>query len=233
MTDLEFYGDLLSQPSRSVYLFLECTGIPYTMHSIDLTKRESRTPEYLKINPQGHVPYIVDKGHGMPESGAILMYLADSRKVDDHWFPKDLLARAEVQGVLCWHGSALRAGGASLVFNRVLAPRFGMEGSSEVAERFSLPRVKQALGEMENCFLSNHEYLAAGEISIADLLVVCELEMLQMLDVEDKSPKFDELLADYPRVRAWRSRVRERCGKPFDKAHERMLGTIKHFSAKQ
>lgn len=59
MTDLEFYGDLLSQPSRSVYLFLECTGIPYTMHSIDLTKRESRTPEYLKINPQGHVPYIV------------------------------------------------------------------------------------------------------------------------------------------------------------------------------
>lgn len=192
---------------------------------------------------------------------------------------EDLLARAEVQGVLCWHGSALRAGGASLVFNRVLAPRFGMEGSSEVAERFSLPRVKQALGEMENCFLSNHEYLAAGEISIADLLVVCELEMLQMLDVEDKvrnaggawrcrraakkimydqgwagssellrdaarrprhpprpvpqSPKFDELLADYPRVRAWRSRVRERCGKPFDKAHERMLGTIKHFSAKQ
>ncbi len=64
-------------------IMLEETGLPYDAHLVDITKNESRLPEYLSLNPYGKIPAIIDpdgpggKPLGMFESGAILIYLAD------------------------------------------------------------------------------------------------------------------------------------------------------------
>lgn len=70
--------------SMKVSIMLEECGLPYRVHSIDITTNvEQITPEYLKINPNGKVPSIVDpngpngKRIAMMESGAILIYLAE------------------------------------------------------------------------------------------------------------------------------------------------------------
>lgn len=63
---------------------LEELGVPYTLHTLDLAQNEQKQPEFLRINPNGRIPAIVDRavaggGEGLSvfESGAILLYLAD------------------------------------------------------------------------------------------------------------------------------------------------------------
>src|SRR4026209_1961077 len=69
---------------RKVSIMLEECALPYNVHKINIgTNREQFAPEYLKINPNGKIPSIVDpdgpdgKPYSMMESGAILIYLAD------------------------------------------------------------------------------------------------------------------------------------------------------------
>ncbi len=66
-----------------VSIMLEEIGLPYEPHLIDISNSESRTPEFLSLNPNGKIPAIIDpdgpggKPLGLFESGAILLYLAD------------------------------------------------------------------------------------------------------------------------------------------------------------
>ncbi|HJW07300.1 MAG TPA: glutathione S-transferase N-terminal domain-containing protein [Rhodanobacter sp.] len=66
-----------------VSIMLEETGLPYEPHLVDIMQGESRTPEFLALNPNGKIPAIIDP-HGpggeplaLFESGAILLYLAE------------------------------------------------------------------------------------------------------------------------------------------------------------
>jgi GSH-dependent disulfide-bond oxidoreductase len=65
-----------------VSIMLEEIGLSYEAHIIDIGKNESRTPEFLSLNPNGKIPAIIDpdgpggKPLGLFESGAILLYLA-------------------------------------------------------------------------------------------------------------------------------------------------------------
>jgi len=66
-----------------VSIMLEEIGLPYEPHLIDIGANETRTPEYLSLNPNGKIPSIIDPDgpDGKPialfESGAILLYLAE------------------------------------------------------------------------------------------------------------------------------------------------------------
>jgi glutathione S-transferase len=59
---------------------LEELGLPYTVHAIDLVQGEQKSAAFLRLNPNGRIPVIVDRAHGdfaVFESGAILVYLAE------------------------------------------------------------------------------------------------------------------------------------------------------------
>ena len=66
-----------------VSIMLEETGLPYEPHLVDISNGESRTEEFLSLNPNGKIPAIIDPDGpddaplGLAESGAILIYLAD------------------------------------------------------------------------------------------------------------------------------------------------------------
>ncbi|MDY0067583.1 MAG: glutathione S-transferase family protein, partial [Steroidobacteraceae bacterium] len=65
---------------RKVSIALEELGLPYTVHALNLGKREQKRPEYLAINPNGRIPAIIDRDEdnfAVFESGAILIYLAE------------------------------------------------------------------------------------------------------------------------------------------------------------
>jgi GST-like protein len=67
---------------RKVSILLEELGVPYTVHSIDISKDEQFAPEFLKIAPNNRIPAIVDHETGihLMETGAIMMYLADKHQ---------------------------------------------------------------------------------------------------------------------------------------------------------
>jgi len=65
---------------HKVSIVLEELGLPYTVHALSFDKKEQKSADFLKINPNGRIPAIVDRANGdfaVFESGAILIYLAE------------------------------------------------------------------------------------------------------------------------------------------------------------
>ncbi len=84
---------------HKITIFLEETGIPYTVHAVDIGKGEQFKPEFLKISPNNKIPALVDPDGpgGQPlslfESGAILLYLAEKT---GQFLPRDIRVRYQV-----------------------------------------------------------------------------------------------------------------------------------------
>ena len=75
---------------------LEELGLPYRVHRIDLLKGEQKQPEFLKMNPNGRIPVIVDREADdfvVFESGAIMLYLAEKT---GQLMPKDARGKSLV-----------------------------------------------------------------------------------------------------------------------------------------
>ncbi|MCL6607716.1 MAG: glutathione S-transferase N-terminal domain-containing protein [Geminicoccaceae bacterium] len=79
---IDLYTAATSNGQRAS-IMLEATGLPYRAHKVDLAGGAQRGAEFLKINPAGQIPVIVDHGGpgGAPltltQSGAIMLYLAE------------------------------------------------------------------------------------------------------------------------------------------------------------
>jgi GST-like protein len=73
---IDFYYNTAPNP-RKVALFLEEAGVAYRAIPIDTRKGEQHAAAFLKMNPNGKVPAIVDDGVAVFDSNAILIYLAD------------------------------------------------------------------------------------------------------------------------------------------------------------
>lgn len=82
------------QPSGNCYkvrLLLHQLGIPFRLVDVDAGKGQSRTPEFLAMNPNGRVPLLtLPDGRHLSESGAMLLYLADGTS----FIPDDRYDRA-------------------------------------------------------------------------------------------------------------------------------------------
>jgi glutathione S-transferase len=74
MIELHYYP---SNASFAPHLLLEEMGIPYTLRQVDRASNEHKSPEYLKLNPNGLIPTLVDGDLVLYETAAILMHLAD------------------------------------------------------------------------------------------------------------------------------------------------------------
>ena len=96
---------------HKITLFLEETGLPYTIHPVNIGKGEQFQPDFLKIAPNNRMPAIVDhepKDGGAPislfESGAILLYLAEKT---GRFLPSDPRGRAQTIEWLFWQMGGL------------------------------------------------------------------------------------------------------------------------------
>src|SRR5712692_4448878 len=79
------YTAPLSGNGRKVHIFLEEVGAQYQLSRLDLLKGEQKSSEYLKLNPNGKVPTLVDDGFVLWESNAILLYLAEKFPRRDYY----------------------------------------------------------------------------------------------------------------------------------------------------
>jgi glutathione S-transferase len=90
---MRLYDHPASANCLKARIALRQLAIPYEAVTVDLFKRETRTPEHMARNPDGRVPVLeLDSGAMIPESGAILLYLAEGTPL----LPDDRLERAAV-----------------------------------------------------------------------------------------------------------------------------------------
>ncbi|MBM3539794.1 MAG: glutathione S-transferase [Alphaproteobacteria bacterium] len=148
---------------RRASVMLEECGVPYTVHKLDLTKGEQKTPEYLKINPLGAIPAIVDHdGPGgqkitLSQSGAIALYLCEKT---GKFLPKDMAKRAVAMQWLL-HAMSDEAPTSGALFRLGSLPEKPAAAIASFETRLidMFRHVDKRLGEAE--------YLA-GELSVAD-----------------------------------------------------------------
>src|SRR3954467_6065970 len=108
MIDLYYW---MTPNGHKITIFLEETGLPYTIHPVNIGKGEQFKPDFLAISPNNRIPAIIDRAPadgGAPvslfESGAILLYLAE--KIGQ-LTPADLRGRVEVLQWLFWQMGGL------------------------------------------------------------------------------------------------------------------------------
>lgn len=155
---------------HKVSIALEELGLPYQVHVLSFDQKEQKAPEYLKINPNGRIPAIVDRDNGdfaVFESGAILMYLAEKT---GRLMPADVQGRSTVIQWLMFQMSAVgpMQGQANVFY------RYFPEKLPGAIERYQ--NETRRLYEVLDGRLAQVEYLA-GDYSIADIATYPWLRM--------------------------------------------------------
>jgi GSH-dependent disulfide-bond oxidoreductase len=145
---------------------LEEMGVPYETHAISLATQAQKEPWFLKINPNGRIPAIVDRDEGnfaVFESGAIMIYLAEKT---GKFLPKDVKGRSLViQWLMFQMGGIGPMMGQANVFGR-----YWHEVYQPAIDRYR--NESRRLFEVLNDRLKDNEYLA-GDYSIADMANWC------------------------------------------------------------
>jgi len=172
--------ELYMAPTANGYrasVALEEAGLPYRVHKLDLAKGESRTPEFLKLNPAGLIPVIVDDAGPdgnkliLPQSGAIILYVAEKA---GRFLPKDMMRRTMA---LQWFTQGLSdvAGTSGALF------RVENSVPEKIAANTEYFR-KRLLGFFSVCdaHLAKHEFLA-DEFSVAELMLYPNFAARKML----------------------------------------------------
>ena len=161
--------DLYTSPTPNGWkasVTLEELEIPYETHAINLAANEQKEPAFLKINPNGRIPAILDRDEGdLPvfESGAIMIYLAEKA---GKLLPTDRAGRARVLSWLMFQmgGVGPMMGQANVFF------RYFPEKLQPAIDRYQ--NESRRLFEVLDGALADSEWLA-GEFSLADLANWC------------------------------------------------------------
>ncbi len=147
---------------HKISIALEELGLPYTVHALNLGTLEQKLPEFLRINPNGRIPAIVDReADDFPvfESGAILIYLAEKT---GRLLPADPKGRSVVLQWLMFQmgGIGPMMGQANVFF------RYFPEKIQAAIDRYQT-EVRRLFGVLDTR-LADREFLA-GAYSIADI----------------------------------------------------------------
>ena len=97
---LDFYHGHGSPYSWRVWLALEAKQVPYNLNVLSFQAGDTRKPEFVALNPRHTVPTIVDDGHAIWESLAILEYLDERFTTGAKLFPGDARSRARVRRLI-------------------------------------------------------------------------------------------------------------------------------------
>jgi len=185
---------------KKVVMLLEELGLPYEEILIDPLSDAVRSDAVLAVSPNAKIPAIVDvngpdgQPHTVFESGAILIYLAEK-------FGSDLLPRHEPERSntlkwLMWQMAGIGPMIGQYFHFNVLAP-----------EKLDYP-IARYRNEMHRLLkvldtqLTQHDYVAGAQYSIADIAIFPWVSALPPLMAVDFAP--------YPAVQAWVDNVKAR-----------------------
>ena len=167
-------------------------NIPFRAVDIDVLKGETQNPDYLAINPNGKVPYLVlPNGDGLGESNAMLLHLAEG----SHLMPQSSLERMRVNEWLFWEQSSLEPNISPARFWIAIMPEGRADKAGEIAVWHE--RGAKSLKLLDN-HLSGNDFLVSNRYTIADIGLYGYTHVAGEGEFE---------MTEYPAVCAWIARV--------------------------
>lgn len=160
---MKIYGDLNSGNCLKVKWVCDRLALPYTWVAVDTLKGETRTAEFLALNPFGQVPTIVlDDGRPLAQSNAIIRYLAR----DSHLVPTDAYAAAQMDSWLFWEQYSHEPYIAVCRFQMLYLGKSASERDPDKVRRgmLALDQLERRLGESR--------FLAGESVSLADVALL-------------------------------------------------------------
>ena len=192
---LTLHDYLPSQNAWKVRVLLSLLGLPYRTEPVAIFGGESRTDEFLALNPAGAVPVLeLEDGRAIAESNAILCYLAEGTR----YLPEDRFDRAKVMQWLFFEQYYVEPVIGSLRF-WALAGRLELNAALVDGKRATAARALSALERN----LVGRTHLVGEQMSIADIAVYA---------YGHRSADCGFPLSAYPAVAAWANRVAAEIG---------------------
>lgn len=173
-----------------VRMLLSQLGLPYERVRVDIFAGESRTAEYLARNPAGRTPLLeTADGAFIPESGAILLYLAEGSPL----LPGDPVERAHVHAWMFFEQNLFEPNVGTARFWRLT----GRDAERPEAFARHFEAGQAALDALE-LGLAEAEFLVGGRYTVADCTLYAYAHVAHEVGYD---------LAAFPAVRAWLARV--------------------------
>ncbi len=185
---LTIFGSSLSGNCLKVKWVAERLGLPFDWVEIDVMKKETRSAEFLALNPAGQVPVVrFADGRLLAQSNAIVLYLAEGSNLIPEGFDRALMLQW-----LFWEQYSHETAIAVLRFRKTYLklPPDQIDPSLE-------PRSRKALDVM-NDHLSTRGYFVAGRLTLADIALVGYTRWSHEAGLD---------LKEWPRVQAWVARI--------------------------
>lgn len=198
---LTFYYLSGSPFSWKVWLALEHLQISYDQKILSVDAGDLKSPEFLRVNPRGKVPAIVDRGFTLSESAAIVEYLAEAYPQSGQClWPAAIDQRATARRIAteadAYVYPAVRKLVVELLMRREGQPDPGVIAESKAVLAVEFNRLEQQLTQ---------PYLTSDQPSAADFALYPLTAIL--MRVHAKAPAYDLASALGENIRAWRGRV--------------------------
>ncbi|MFO1520159.1 MAG: glutathione S-transferase family protein [bacterium] len=194
---LTIYGNEVSSPCNKVRFVANALGLPYEYKHVDLRGGENKFETFLKLNPSGKVPVIVDDGFSLFESNAIIKYL--SEKAGSPLYPKDLRQRVTVDQWMDFSSLHIGTAMQRVFVNRVLYQFVGME-KDERSLKDGIDFLGRFLPVVEGQ-LKNNKFIAGPEMTVADFCLLAHLDPAEISQVD---------LSAYSSLTRWRNGLKDK-----------------------
>jgi glutathione S-transferase len=159
-------------------LVLEELGIPCERVKLDFSKKETKTPEFLKVNPNGRVPAIVHHGVAIWESAAITIYLGETFGHEKKLWPTGA-HRGEAMKWVVWTNVSLGEAVYRWAFNTQWAPEERRNAKAAEAATADIAALLRTLdGALEG------KQFLVGDYTLADAHVSSFIDWLRHMQID-------------------------------------------------
>ncbi|HXE71330.1 MAG TPA: glutathione S-transferase family protein [Candidatus Nitrosotenuis sp.] len=187
----------LSPNAVKVLSVLHHLGLDYDEVIVDLPRGGSHTPEFLALNPNGKIPVLKEGDFILPESNAIIRYLAE--KTGSDLIPADLRQRALMDSWLHWQGAHWTPAYGHMTFERLaprLIPGYAVDEAAQARAQALIDRFAPVLDR----HLEGRRWVLGEQLSLADFSLASTLVHRALAGIS---------LEAYPNIAAWVQRVEE------------------------
>jgi glutathione S-transferase len=191
---ITLYGVPRSRAMRCLWM-LEELGVPYENVQTNFATGDTRKPDFLRINPNGHIPALRDGDTVLFESLAINLFLA--RKYDKGLWPKSVDDEGRAYQWSVWAMTELEEPVLTVLLHRMFFPE-AQRDPAKAAD--GAERAKKPIGVLESA-LAGRDHLLGSAFTVADLNVASVLSWAPMAGID---------LSPFPKVQAWLGRTTAR-----------------------
>jgi glutathione S-transferase len=190
---LRIYGIARTRAFRAIWMAEEL-GLAYEHLPIEIGDAGARAPEFLRLNPNGRLPFIDDGGFVLFESLAITLYLAKKYSIGK-LYPGTPEGEAKAWQWTSWALNEVDRGVNIWSLHAVRLP----PNERDAAKRDEALKVVAAPFKVLDAALATQDYLLGGDFTVADLNVAAVISRAVDMD-----------LAAVPKLKAWLTRCLER-----------------------